>query len=173
MPLTYVLISSTVLSTATSTVTFSSIPSTYTDLVVKISARGSRAAVVDNIVVRYNADSSAIYSSTFMTGAGSTTGSFTSSGDTSFPYNTSNGNTTTANTFGSTEIYIPNYLSTISKPISTISLSETDSATDNFLRALANLFRNTSAITSMTFTPEIGPNWLTGSSFYLYGIKNS
>jgi len=173
MPSTYTLISSNVLSSSAASVTFSAIPSTYTDLVVRISARGSRAAVVDNIVVRYNSDSSAIYSTTMITGAGSTTSSFGTSGNTSFTFNTSNGNTTTANSFGSTEIYIPNYLSTTSKPISTISLSETNSATDNYLRALADLFRNTSAITSMTFTPEIGPNWLTGSSFYLYGIKNS
>ena len=173
MPNTYTLISSNVLSSSAASVTFSAIPSTYTDLVVRISARGSRSAVVDNIVVRYNSDSSTIYSSTFMTGAGSTTGSSRSSGNTSFTFNTSNGNTTTSNSFGSTEIYIPNYLSTTSKPISTISVSETNSATDNYLRVLADLFRNTSAITSVTFTPEIGPNWLSDSSFYLYGIKNS
>jgi hypothetical protein len=173
MASTYTLISSNVLSSSAASVTFSSIPSTYTDLVLRCSTRGSRAAVVDNIVVRFNGDSATNYSSTMITGAGGSAGSFANANQTSLSFNTANGDTTTANSFGSFEMYIPNYLSTSARPLGTISVSETNSATDAYLRALANLYRGSSAISSIVLTPEIGPNWLTGSSFYLYGIKNS
>ena len=173
MPNTYTLISSNVLSSSAASVTFSAIPSTYTDLVLRASTRGSRAAVIDNIVVKFNADSSTNYSTRLITGVGTSASSYGNSNDNSLSFNSSNGDTSTANSFGSFEIYVPNYLSTSAKPVSVISLSETNSATDAYMRVLANLYRGTSAISSIALTPEIGPNWLSGSSFYLYGIKNS
>lgn len=172
MAFTYQLIASNTLSSTATSVTFSSIPGTYTDLVLRISARGSRSALVDNVVVRYNSDSSAIYSTTGMTGNGSAASSFRSSGNSSFTFNVSNGNTSTSSTFGSTEIYIPGYTGTSSKPIGVFTLSE-NNGSEAYIRANADLFRNTSAITSIAITPEIGPNWQIGSSFWLYGIKNS
>ena len=174
MPSTYTLISSNVLSSSAASVTFSAIPSTYTDLVLRCSTRGSRAAIVDNVVLRFNSDSGTNYSTTLITGLGSTASSYTTGNGTSLSFNTANGDTSTSNTFGSTEVYIPNYLSTSAKPLSVISVSEDNSTTNAYLRALANLYRGSSAISSIVITPEIGPNWLSGSSFYLYGIsKNS
>jgi hypothetical protein len=70
-------------------------------------------------------------------------------------------------------MYIPNYTATTTRPISTISLSEDNSTNNAYLRVLANQYRGSAAISSIVLTPEIGPNWLSGSSFYLYGIKNS
>ena len=173
MPSTYTLISSNVLGSSAASVTFSAIPSTYTDLVLRCSTRGSRAAVIDSIVIKFNADSGTNYSNTIITGVGTTVSSFANANTTSLSLNTSDGDTATANTFGSFEMYIPNYTATTTKPISTISLSEDNSSNNAYLRVLANQYRGSSAISSIVLTPEIGPNWLSGSSFYLYGIKNS
>ena len=173
MPSTYTLISSNVLSSSAASVTFSAIPSTYTDLVLRCSTRGERSAVIDNIVIRFNSDSANNYSNTIITGVGTTASSFRNANTSSLALNTSNGNTSTSSTFGSFEMYIPNYTATTTRPISTISLSEDNSTNNAYLRVLANQYRGSAAISSIVLTPEIGPNWLSGSSFYLYGIKNS
>jgi hypothetical protein len=60
MATTYELISSTVLPSNTSSITFSSIPQIYTDLILYISARSSDPAIYDQIDARINGNSSAI-----------------------------------------------------------------------------------------------------------------
>jgi hypothetical protein len=173
MPSTYTLISSNVLSSSAASVTFSAIPSTYTDLVFRISARGQRAIYIDTLKIQFNSDSGTNYSSRLITGTGTSASSFGNANETSLALNPIVGDGATANTFSSTEIYIPNYNSTGSKPLSVITHTENNSANDYYMRALANLYRGSSGISSVVFTPEIGPNFVAGSSFYLYGIKNS
>ena len=173
MPSTYTLISSNVLSSSAASVTFSAIPSTYTDLVFRISARGQRAIYIDGLVMQFNGDSATNYSTRLLTGTGTAASSFGNANQTSLSFNSIVGDGATANTFSSTEVYIPNYNSTAAKPLGVITHTENNSATDYFMRALANLYRGSSGISSVVFTPEIGPNFVAGSSFYLYGIKNS
>ena len=173
MPSTYQLISSNVLTSSAASVTFSSIPATFTDLVVRLSVRSSRSANNDGILYTLNSDTSAIYSETVLENYGGSASSSRSSAQTGFSLNAINASTSTANTFTSIELYLPNYLSTTSKPISYFGTKENNSSTNNAIDAIADLYRNTTAITSVTFAPVTGPNWLSGSSFYLYGIKNS
>ena len=78
--------------------------------------------------------------------------------------------TTTANTFSNDEIYIPSYTLAQNKPISTTTNEENNSSTSVwYVVANAGLWRNTAAITSITLG-NLGVNFVTGSSFYLYGI---
>jgi hypothetical protein len=173
MPSTYTLISSNVLSSTASSVTFSSIPSTFTDLVLRISARTNRANVSDSLGYYYNSDTTAAnYPATVILGEGS--GTPTSSRANSVNDETAfiNGNTSTASTFGNTEIYIPNYALTITKPSSNFSVAETNATTVR-MNAAAVLYTPTTAISSITITPISGTLFLSTSSFYLYGIKNS
>ena len=175
MATTYVLISSNTLSSSAASVTFSSIPATYTDLVLKVSARGTYGNTYDNPTLIFNNDTSALYSGTGLRGTGSAAASLGSSGDTwNWVYIYINGSTTTANSFGNLEIYIPNYNSTTSKPTSSFAATETN-ATGTFMGTTANLYRGTSAITSITLNDANGTSsqFVSGSSFYLYGIKNS
>jgi hypothetical protein len=79
--------------------------------------------------------------------------------------------TDTASVFGSTEIYIPNYLSANQKSLSVDSLPE-NNATGTMASLLAGLWNQTSAITQITLTPYLG-NWAQYSSATLYGIKSS
>ena len=173
MPSTYTLISSNVLSSSAASVTFSAIPSTYTDLVLRVSARSDAAGLTqDNIWITFNGVGSG-YSTTALTGNGSAASSNSTSSATIIrAYNGANSNGATANSFGSAEIYIPNYAGSTAKPVSSFGVSETNSAT-SYLSATAGLSSATAAITSIMTMTGNGSNWLAGSSFYLYGIKNS
>ena len=174
MATTYTLISSNVLTGSAASVTFSSIPSTYTDLVLKVSARSTRVANSNNLDLRINADSSALYSYTYIYGSGSSAASSRSSADTSVFVSTMNAANSTSNTFTSAEIYIPSYTVSQNKPFGSFGAFENNSATVNEIDANAHLYRSTSAITSLTLYSGLGSfNFDTGSSFYLYGIKNS
>jgi hypothetical protein len=175
MPATYVNIASQTLGSTTSTVTFGSIPNTYTDLVVRFSARstGSQSVRFD---VRYNGDSATNYSNTYIisrykldTNRASVRVSNRAQMD-SFTMETDD---STASTFSNSEIYIPNYLSTGSKPMSTFSVTESNAGTaPDGLAINAQLYRGTSAISSLSIS-ALGTGFVSGSSFYLYGIKNS
>jgi hypothetical protein len=170
MPSTYTLISSNVLSTSAASVTFSAIPSTYTDLVVRFSCRVDRA-VSDSTVQIYTNVSGSVYSGIRLRGTGSAVNSATQSGVTSWQQNSINAGTSTANTFSSGELYIPNYLASANKPASYFQVME-DNSSSALIFTIANLLSSTTAISSITFD-GLGFNLLTGSSFYLYGIAKS
>ena len=174
MASTYTLISSNTLSSSAASVTFSSIPSTYTDLVLRVSARSDNGgSSYDYCNLVFNSDTAANYSETWIRGNGSTAASSRSTGDIAlFGIFAADGNTATANTFGNTEFYIPNYTSTANRPVGQFGVTETN-ATAALMAAQAALYRGTSAISRIDIQPYAGTNWLTGSSFYLYGIKNS
>jgi hypothetical protein len=177
MPSTYQFISSNVLASSAASVTFSAIPNTYTDLVIKASVRTSENYARGNILVSFNADTSTNYSSTWILGY-STSPSSARESNASILFgneDNTNGNTTTSNSFGSFELYLPNYLRNANKPLSTIGVIENNNSTDgqygNF--PIAGLWRNTAAVTSITLSNASTHTFLAGSSFYLYGIKNS
>jgi hypothetical protein len=173
MPSTYTLISSNVLSSSAASVTFSAIPGTYTDLVLRISGRSDDSANPQGSIRLYiNGNTSSVYSFTRLTGNGSTTATYTSGSGTElyFTFGLSTAQST-SNTFGNAEIYIPSYTSSTNKPMSGFQAMETNSSTA-FMGVTAGLTRITSAITTIEVTTNAG-NFVSGSSFYLYGIKNS
>ena len=173
MATTYTLISSNVLSSSAASVTFSSIPATYTDLVVRASVRTDRSDIQDSLNLTFNGDTSAVYSNTRFRGDGATATSNRSSGEAyALMAFGAVGATATSNTFSSVELYIPSYTVSQNKPSSAFIVGENNSATA-YIAAIAPLWRNTSAITSIAFVPAVGPNFVSGSSFYLYGLKSS
>jgi hypothetical protein len=168
MPLTYTLIASnTVGSGGTASITFSSIPSTYTDLVLLMSLRQSGAG--NNVRYSINGTTTG-YSERLLYGSGSSAGSISGS-TTYFEFVYTNGSGETANSFGNLQVYIPNYAGSQHKSISVDSVYENNS-TGATQALTAQLWSNTAAITSMTITPST-TNWLQYSTAYLYGIKNS
>lgn len=171
MPTTYTLISSTTLGSNAASVSFSSIPNTYTDLVLKISGRDTGSGTRNPIVV-FNGTSTSIYS--YVYGLSDGTG-YTSATASPAPYLLmwygTAGATETTNTFSNFEMYIFNYSSTtLNKPISTYSVIPS-----NNLATIAafqcGLFNSTDAISSMVMNANA--TFLAGSTFSLYGIKNS
>ena len=170
---TYELIASnTVASGGAASVTFSSIANTWTDLVVKFSARTNNgtAGVWDNISATINSSSSG-YSFLMAYTADSTTPTSAKTTGSNFGYLYAPRSAATANTFGSGEFYIPNYAGSNYKSISTDLVVE-NNGTANFMDLWAGLWSNTAAITSISIDAG-GNNFVQYSSFYLYGIKNS
>jgi len=169
---TYNLISSNVLSSSAASVTFSSIPATYTDLVLRWSARQDYDSVTNGGNITFNNNTSSIYSNVRIQGDGSTTSSnLTSNSTESTTFTPGASPGATANTFGSCELYIPNYTVSANKPMSHFLVSESNAATGPLIQSRAILFRSTSAISSIEL--YAGFNYVSGSSFYLYGISNA
>ena len=169
---TYTLINSTSLSTTAASVTFSAIPATYDDLALCFSTRDDNAVVDSYVNLRINSDNSSLYSYTRLVGNGSSAASQNQTSLT-WAYTASNGASATSNTFGIGEFYIPNYRVSQNRQISGFSVGETN-ATAAQIYAIAWLYRSTTAITSLQIIPYFGTgNFVSGSTFWLYGIKNS
>jgi hypothetical protein len=149
----------TVGSGGATSITFNNIPQTFTDLKVLIS---SRELSTSNFTLEFQFNGSGLNRTLrFIQGNGTTTSSTSIS---TFSFIT-NGNTSTANTFGNAEIYIPNYTGSAFKSFIIDSVSE-NNATLSFQRLTAGLWSNTAAITSITFGSGIAEN----STVTLYGI---
>jgi hypothetical protein len=153
-----------------SSVTFSNIPQTgYTDLVMKMSVRTAGGSPYDFPAVKFNGSSSG-YTDKVIYGNGSFATSEQNNSTTyAFGYFV-DANGATANTFGSSEWYIPNYTSANYKSISQDVVSENNSASQSYTSLAANLWSNTAAITSIAITPANGASFVQYSTFYLYGV---
>lgn len=171
MPLTYQAIASiTVGAAGANNLTFSSIPQTFTDLVVKISGRTLAGGVADALGMYINGvQSNRVRISLTGNGAGA-------SSDTSTyrDIGASNAQGTTTNTFSNAEVYLPNYRSsTAYKSFSVDSVYE-NNATTAGVTFIAGLWSSTAPITSLMFdSASAGVNFVQYSTFTLYGIKNS
>lgn len=168
---TYTLIASNTLSSSAASVTFSSIPATYTDLAIRFSARTDRSdAAVDVVDLGVNGVYATNLSGIRLRGTGSagSSNTFTSASY----YTVATGNFATSNTFGNSELYIPSYTASQNKPILGFGTNE-DNSTAATIQVAAGLWSNTAAITQLNLRPNAGSNFLSGSSFFLYGIKNS
>jgi hypothetical protein len=165
---TYTLISSvTVGAGGASSIDFTSIPSTYTDLVLKISARTTRANEGDAISVSINGVATN-QSSRSIEGSGSATGSSTF---TSFRTQADGANAT-ANTFGNSEFYFPNYAGSTNKSASADGVSE-NNATAAYAWLTANLWSSTAAINQITITDLNSATFVQYTTAYLYGVNNA
>ena len=168
MPTFTKIASNTVGSGGVASVTFSSIPAIYTDLVVQISCRSSQVgAFADYGKITFNSSSSTFSYRDFY-GNGTTASSTNGAVNTIFVYQ---GNAATASTFGNASIYIPNYTGSNNKSFSIDSVVE-NNGTTAYQIITAGLWSTTTAINSVGLAPASG-TWLEHSTFYLYGISNA
>ena len=168
MPNTMTLINAqTVGAGGASSIIFNSIPNTYTDLLLKISGRGTRADTGSNWLISFNGSTTnfstkyleqvndSVYSGSYARFIG--------------PVPAANA---TASTFGNTSVYITNYLASVVKAYSVDSVIENNAMLAP-LTLVAGLWNDTSAITSITISSGSSDNFAQHSTAYLYGIKNS
>lgn len=171
---TYTLIASNTISTPSYSVTFSSIPQTYTDLKLVFSARSDYgSAGGSEVSIQLNSITSGYTSSMIYTNSGTSVSSATSSN----PFFTWGGGmvntSSTANIFANSELYIPNY--TLSRAKSAV----TDSMTENngsaiFGQIVAHQSTNTAAVDSITiYAWQSFIKFVANSTFYLYGVSNA
>lgn len=152
-----------------STIDFTSISATWTDLVIKISARTNRTLEVDGIKLSFNSDTNAAnYSGKRLYGTGTSTG--TDSVWYAMPFMSAAN--ATSSCFSNTEIVIPNYAGSTQKRWSIDGVGE-NNGTTTYLGLGTGLWTGTAAITSVSIIPEVGTTILQYSSATLYGIKKS
>jgi hypothetical protein len=145
-----------------STISFTSIPSTYTDLCIKLSTRAT--GVTQTLTVQFNSVTSS-YQGIQVYGDGTNIGSSTIS---AAYYAFINSSASAASLFASNNVYIPNYASSNYKALTTDVVIESDS-TNYITEMVSGLWSNTSAISSITVTPLAGL-FAQYSTATLYGI---
>jgi hypothetical protein len=161
---TYEAIKTETLASAQASVTFSSIPSTYTDLVLVCNYATS--ASTGNALLTFNSDTTALYSETAVIGNGTSATSSRDSAQNSIPISWFGTNSTADRV---ELIYnIQNYAntSTFKTTVGRFNLSERGTG------AIVGLYRSTSAINSLTITNG-NNNFATGATFNLYGIASA
>ncbi len=164
------LISSTTVGAGGATsITFSSIPATYTDLLLVLSLRDNAALVANSPRVRFNSDTGANYTyPKFLLGNGS---SATSAGGTTsqtfvfFDY-ASTGASATANSFSNCAIYFPNYTASTAKNFS-LDITSENNATTGYTLIAGGSWSGTAAISNIEL---YNATYLQYSTAYLYGV---
>lgn len=165
---TYTLIEAVNLTGSQASVVFSTIPSTYTDLVIQVSARSTEIDNASSLRVYFNADTANIGVKE-LRNIGSSTATY------SLNYAQAgyvSASQSTTNTFGSATIYVPNCKSGNYKISSGDISSPSATVSENYNVISSRLWSVSSAITSITVAPSLG-SWVQHSGFYLYGISNA
>lgn len=151
-------------------ITFSSIPNTYTDLIIVASLRDSTAGTGDGgVKVQLNGDSAANYLGGYLGGDGSNA-AFGATGTTSIFNNGYGGNPnagTTSNTFGNSIYLIPNYAGSLAKMVIFDAVGETNAASANQSLVAGN-WSGTAAVTSVSLLAST--LFVQNSTAYLYGV---
>lgn len=163
---TYEAIASVNLSYSSADIIFSNIPPSYTDLVAIIFGRSDDASASwRDTRIQINSDSGANYSRTSLWGNGSTAASPRNSNEFSFYVASISAGQSSSGTFGSGICHFNSYSNTNIFKTMLFSGSRGDS-----VWRTVNLWRSTSAISSLRFFPNVG-NFIAGTSISLYGIK--
>ena len=151
------------------TITFNSIPQNFDDLLVVISARINFAATTVSLGLVLNSAASDT-SWRFLSGNGSSAGSGSASGATDFLVGDVPGTSSTANTFGNSSVYIPNYRANQAKSLSADNVAENNATAANHA-IVAGLCSKTAAVTSLTIRFYGGGfDLVAGTTATLYGI---
>ena len=157
----------TVAGSGQTTISFSSIPSTYKHLQIRVFASTNRGSTA-NLQLRFNSDTAANYVKHELVGDGATAAAYATTGATLISLDRIGGNTTT---FGALVIDILDYADT-NKFKTVRNLGGIDSNGSGQVNLQSGLWRSTSAISSLSFITVDGANtFITNSQFALYGIK--
>ena len=177
MPITYDSIASQTLTSSTSSIIFSGIPSTYTDLVLVCSAQSTAAANADTrYILQFNSDTATNYSTTYLRGntvaassirdtnrvqVDNATALSTSPEFTPIIFNINNYSNTTT------------YKTVLQRAGQINNSSGSGGAGRSIVGANVSLWRSTSAINRIDITCIVNGQFATGSTFTLYGILSA
>lgn len=148
-------------------IAFTSIPQTYTDLVLTISSRNTVNTASSGHYYQIEFNQSGGRKQRYFQGSGSGspgTGTTTSFTNYQTPSNY------TASSFSSFEIYIPRYTSSYYKSFLSIGVTENNVSTDAYQALYAQIWENTAAITRIDIYND-GGNFAQYTNMTLYGIS--
>ena len=152
-------------------ITFSSIPSTYTHLQVRMLFRDTRSVVGDYASLQFNSDTGSNYALHLLSGTGASVTSAGYASQTSIDISRVAGASATTSVFGAAILDILDYANT-SKYTTTRSLGGVDNNGSGEIVLNSGLWMNTSAVSTITIKAQAGSaNFSEYSSFALYGIK--
>jgi hypothetical protein len=158
---------------STTTISFSSIPSTYKHLQIRGLLRHDyTGASGDYSVVRFNGDTGNNYSGHRLEGTGSSASATAWSSVVGMYMGGIATNDLTSGIFGVAVIDILDYADT-SKNKTLRSLTGWDANGSGNVQLFSGARYNTAAITSISLIPGSGTNWIAGSTLSLYGIKGA
>jgi hypothetical protein len=149
------------------TMAFSSIPSTYTDLVLFYSARASEPTGTFYEVFATLNGSTTGFTGIQLYGNGSAAASISAPRQVGLIGNVA----TTSNTFNNNQVYFPNYAGSTNKSYSVDAVTE-NNATTSYANFVAGLWSNTAAINAISIAVTSG-NFVQYSTATLYGISKS
>jgi hypothetical protein len=153
------------------TITFSSIPATYTHLQIRaICKTTAGTSNINSIFGQFNSDTGSNYARHFLNGSGSAAGVGAGTSNSSMFFGT-NIETLGTNAFAANVIDILDYANT-NKYKTTRSLSGVDANGSGYVQFMSGLWMNTAAVTSITISPN-SDDFIQYSQFALYGIKGS
>lgn len=148
-----------------SSIDYTSISGSFTDLMLVLSAR-STGASWQGSGLKFNGSTSSIYTFRRLEGSGSGTSSDSNTLD-FLPIGSIPGLTQTSNTFSNQVIYIPNYAGATNKSVSVDTVAE-NNATQAYQQLIAGVYASTTAITSI----KLEASFAQYSTASLYGIKS-
>ena len=162
MALTYEPIATTTLSSAQATINFTSIPTTYTDLILVISVNGAGTVGANSRLQVGNGsvDTATNYSETQLYGTGSSASSLRNS----------NVNYAYGGVVQGGGVAISHFLN-YSNTTTYKTILARGSAPANYVDAAVSLWRSTSAINTIKVYADSSGDYPSGSTFTLYGIK--
>jgi len=154
------------------------ISSSYDHLLLKVSARTDKSTGPGwaDALTTLNGDTGTNYSTTLLYAQSSTPYSLRQTSQTSAQFLYCPSSVATANTFGSSTIWIPHYANTSNyKQLINDSTQEANSSTTNawYLTMSASLWASTAAVTQITLTADASANFVQYSTFTLYGVTGA
>lgn len=161
---TYEKIATTTLSSAASSITFSSISSAYTDLRLVLVIPGSSATA--NVRIQYNSDTATNYSATYIAGNGTTATSSRRTSATSLTLTDGVATSTTIPSFFTLDIF--NYAGSTYK--TSLTTSNQDYNGSGSIESNVGLWRSTAAINTILITTLTATTYNAGTTATLYGI---
>lgn len=170
MAKTFTKIAFTKLTSAASTISFTSIPATYDDLCIKAVLRSDRSGQ-QNSSARITFNSTSTNLNYFQVINDKATIAVNS--DTAGPLMYIPAATWSVNFVGYGHVYIPSYTASFEKTFMMYAGFSQNSSNSSFGHFDGARWDNTAAITTVTFTEANGANFITNSSLTLYGIKRA
>lgn len=168
MAVTYEPIATTTLSSASGTIAFNSIPGTYTDLKIICVVTATDASTF--LRMTFNSDTATNYSYTSLRGNGtSATKSIVANTAIMLPLSYTLALPTTLPAFGNVDIF--NYAGSTYKTV--LALGANDQNGSGEINAMVNMWRSTSAVTSIQLVANSTNTFTAGSTFTLYGITKA
>jgi hypothetical protein len=167
-----VLIADQVLSGAASNITFNSIPGTYNHLRLVALLASSDAAVTDFVIMQFNGDTAAHYDRNYVAASDAAVNAGDSVAASNIGVGAMPGTSDSAGVVGILTVDIPGYaLTTFNKACKMWgSFIPTGNPAQNNQQLTTGQWRSTAAITEIVLAPQTGPNFVTGSGAWLYGV---